>query len=88
MFEQKSQKWQKAVLVEIEFEEELAVLQIDNTNEAANCLMELWPTLDGPAFHRALMMCASALEGSADVRGAWEAFRAAAEEANILVSIH
>ncbi|WP_405030275.1 DUF982 domain-containing protein [Mycoplana sp. BE70] len=45
--------------------------------------MELWPTLDGVAFHRALVVCATALEGGAD-----EAFRAAAEEADILVPIH
>ncbi|MDR6759210.1 hypothetical protein J2Y48_004526 [Mycoplana sp. BE70] len=84
----KSQKWSKAVLVEIEFEEEFAVLQIDNTREAAECLMELWPTLDGVAFHRALVVCATSLEGGADDRGAREAFRAAAEEADILVPIH
>lgn len=81
-------KWRKAVLVEIEFEEAAAVLQIDNTREAAECLMELWPTLDGPAFHRALLVCRGALEGRIDDAGAREAFHAAAEEAEILVPVH
>jgi hypothetical protein len=88
MEKQKNAKWPKSVLVEIEFEEETAVLAIDNTREAAECLMELWPTLDGPAFHRAILICASALDGKTDHRGARAAFLAAAKEADILVPVH
>lgn len=88
MVKPKSKKWPKSVMVEIEFEEEFAVLAIDNTREAAECLMELWPAFDGVAFHKALVVCATALEGGADDRRAREAFHAAAEEADILVSIH
>jgi hypothetical protein len=81
-------KWSKSVFVAIEFEEETAVLAIDNTREAAECLMELWPTLDTPAFHRAILICASALDGKIDQRGARAAFLAAAEDADILVPVH
>jgi hypothetical protein len=48
MEKRKTAKWSKSVFIAIEFEEETAVLAIDNTREAAECLMELWPTLDGP----------------------------------------
>lgn len=84
----KSNRWSRSVVVEIAFEEETAQLIIDNTREAAECLMELWPDHDGPKFSRALLICACALDGVSDDVNARAAFLAAAEEAGIVVPIH
>jgi hypothetical protein len=40
-----------------------------------------------PRFHRAILICAGALDGKIDHRGARAAFLAAAEEADILVPV-
>lgn len=80
--------WIKAVLVEIEFEEETAIVQIENTLQAAECLSLLWPDSDGAAFTDAVRICSDAMDGTADDESARDAFFAAAVEAEIAVAIH
>ena len=84
----KTGKWLRAVFVEIEFEEETAVLQIDNTREAAECLSNLWPYDDGIEFLNAVRLCSAAMDGRTDDESARVAFMAAAMEADIAVPIH
>lgn len=80
--------WVKQVLVEIELEDETAVLHVINTREAAVCLMSLWPHSRGPAFVEAVRACNAAIDGKADDESARDAFLAAAVEAEIAVPIH
>ena len=72
----KAGKWLRAVFVEIEFEDETAVLQIDNTREAAECLTNLWPQNDGIEFLNAVRLCSAAMDGRTDDESARVAFMA------------
>lgn len=61
---------------------------VGSTREAAMLLVECWPVHHGRAFVRALQLCADALEDEASADQARGAFVAAAQEANIILTLH
>lgn len=56
---------------------------VSSTEDAARCLLELWPRDSGKAFIAAQRACLAALEGKATADKARSAFIKAAGEANI-----
>ncbi|QRM55330.1 DUF982 domain-containing protein [Sinorhizobium sp. BG8] len=77
--------WSTAVGIELK---EGGFRLVSNTHQAAAHLIGLWPDDGGPAFARALMLCADALHGDATHEEFRLAFLAAAEEAGIVVHTH
>ncbi|CAN7155225.1 DUF982 domain-containing protein [Rhizobium sp. LjRoot254] len=61
---------------------------VGSTEDAARCLLELWPRDSGKAFMAAQRACLAALEGKATAAKARSAFIKAAEEADIHIRSH
>ncbi len=73
--------WEKPVLLALE---EPGVYVTINTTQAASwAMIEDWPTEDGPALDKALLICADVIKGKASNEQARQAFIAAAVEAGI-----
>lgn len=73
--------WSKPVLIAIE--EPGQYVTIDTTQAASWAMIEDWPTEDGPALDKALLICADVMKGKASNEQARQAFIAAAIEAEI-----
>jgi hypothetical protein len=56
---------------------------IDKTQAASWAMIEDWPTEDGPALDKALLVCADVIKGKRSNEDARKAFIAAAIEAGI-----
>jgi hypothetical protein len=56
---------------------------IDTTQAASWAMIEDWPTEDGPALDKALLVCADVIKGKRSNEDARKAFIAAAIEAGI-----
>ncbi|MFP3546082.1 DUF982 domain-containing protein [Rhizobium sp. SIMBA_035] len=73
--------WEKPVLLALE---EPGVYVTINTTQAASwAMIEDWPTEDGPALDKALLICADVVKGKRTNEDARLAFIAAAVEAGI-----
>jgi hypothetical protein len=57
---------------------------VSSTREAAECLLDDWPQIDGSAALAAREACLAAMEGRIDADVARRAFIAAAEAAGVL----
>lgn len=57
---------------------------VSSTREAAECLLYRWPDKRGPRHHAARLACMDVLQGLKKAHAARRAFRAAADEADIL----
>jgi hypothetical protein len=55
-------RWNRTVTIEIN-EKSHAVARIENTRDAARCLLEYWPRKTGYYYHRAILGCTRALRG-------------------------
>lgn len=78
--------WQRSVVL-TNPEADVFVI-VRNALEAAAYLMDFWPRQRGPAFFRAIRVCADALEGEAADEDVRKAFLAAAQDADIAVTVH
>ncbi|ANH07868.1 DUF982 domain-containing protein [Shinella sp. HZN7] len=65
-----------------------AFVVVRNAQEAAAYLMDFWPKQHGPAFYKAIRLCADALDGEAADEDVRDAFLAAAHDANIAITMH
>jgi len=54
--------WNRAVTIEIAGER-LIIARIENTRDAAHCLLEDWPVKRGYYYQRAILGCTMALKG-------------------------
>jgi hypothetical protein len=73
--------WEKPVLLALE--EPGLYVTINTTQAASWAMIENWPTEDGPALDKALLICADVIKGKASNEQARQAFIAAAVEAGI-----
>jgi hypothetical protein len=73
--------WAKPVLLAVE--EPGVYVTIDTTQAASWAMIEDWPTEDGPALDKALLVCADVIKGKRTNDDARLAFIAAAVEAGI-----
>lgn len=55
-------RWNRTVTIEIN-EKAHAVARIENTRDAARCLLSVWPHKSGYYYHRAILGCTRALRG-------------------------
>ena len=60
--------------------------QIRNAQEAAECLMTVWPLNRGPLHRNAVDVCLKVLEGNRSIADARRALVEAARESDVLVS--
>jgi hypothetical protein len=75
------QPWSKPVLLALE--EPGQYVTIATTQAASWAMIEDWPTEDGPALDKALLICADVIKGKRTNEDARKAFIAAAIEAGI-----
>ncbi|WP_018902249.1 DUF982 domain-containing protein [Rhizobium sp. 2MFCol3.1] len=75
------QRWPKPVMLALE--EPGQYVTIDTTQAASWAMIEDWPTEDGPALDKALLVCADVIKGKRSNDDARKAFIAAAIEAGI-----
>jgi hypothetical protein len=73
--------WPEPVLLALE--EPGQYVTIATTQAASWAMIEDWPTEDGPALDRALLICADVINGKRSNEDARKAFVAAAIEAGI-----
>jgi hypothetical protein len=73
--------WPKPVLLALE--EPGQYVTIATTQAASWAMIEDWPTEDGPALDKALLVCADVIKGKRTNEDARKAFIAAAVEAGI-----
>jgi len=73
--------WANPVLLALE--EPGQYVTIGTTQAASWAMIEDWPTEDGPALDKALLICADVIKGKASNEQARNAFIAAAVEAGI-----
>ena len=73
--------WPKPVLLALE--EPGNYVTIATTQAASWAMIEDWPTEDGPALDKALLVCADVIKGKRTNDDARDAFIAAAVEAGI-----
>lgn len=78
-----SSKWNKAVTLALEAPGKFTT--ISNLQQASWALIEDWPTEDGEALDRALLVIEAAIKGKKTSEDARLAFIAAAHEAGIEV---
>lgn len=78
-----SKNWSKAVTLALEAPGKFTT--ISNIQEASWALIEDWPTEDGPALDRALLIIEAAMKGKKTAEDARRAFIDAAREAQIEV---
>ncbi len=75
------QPWSKPVLLALEAPGQYVT--IATTQAASWAMIEDWPTEDGPALDKALLICADVIKGKRTNEDARKAFIAAAIEAGI-----
>jgi hypothetical protein len=75
------QPWSEPVM--LAFEEPGQYVTIATTQAASWAMIEDWPTEDGPALDKALLICADVIKGKRTNEDARKAFIAAAIEAGI-----
>jgi hypothetical protein len=75
------QPWPQPVTLALE--EPGQYVTIDTTQAASWAMIEDWPTEDGPALDKALLVCADVIKGKRSNEDARKAFIAAAIEAGI-----
>lgn len=78
--------WRRAVIVT--YDHNTSFVLVQNSLEAAEYLLHCWPRRSGKAFRKALKVCADAVEGTASDEDAQRRFIAAAQEAEVAVTIH
>ncbi|CAK7255059.1 DUF982 domain-containing protein [Shinella yambaruensis] len=78
--------WQMPVVLANREAEAFVVVR--NSLEAAAYLMDFWPKQHGPAFYKAIRLCADALDGEVTDEDVRDAFLAAAHDANIAITVH
>ena len=81
-----TRNWHRAVIVT--YQHDMSYVIVQNSLEAAEYLVHCWPRRSGKAFRKALKVCCDAVEGRASDEEAHRRFRAAAEEAEVAVTIH
>jgi hypothetical protein len=69
-------------------DQEKSFVVVKNSLEAAEYLVHSWPRRSGLAFSYALETCRAALDGRASEEEAQRSFLAAAQEAELAVTIH
>lgn len=78
-----SKRWSKPVILALG--EDGSDMTIDSTEAASWALVEDWPTEDGPALDKALLVCMDVHAGKKSDEDARRAFIAAAMEAGIAI---
>jgi hypothetical protein len=78
--------WQMPVVLANSEAEAFVIVR--SSAEAAAYLLQFWPRQDGSAFHKAIRLCADALDGDAKDDEARNAFLEAAHEAKIAITVH
>jgi hypothetical protein len=57
-----TKSWNRAVTIEIAGKRRI-IARIENTRDAARCLLDYWPVKHGYYYHRAILGCTMALKG-------------------------